>query len=113
MKTKLVIHMAVIVCLLCTTGCSGKHKLRVQKKLASMPDRELVNHYEMLEMRMEGIDRARAQTGNENRKLRNSHYPPDYQNRLKHLHIGDDWNRLKKEKQLTLIEMRKRGIIPP
>jgi hypothetical protein len=42
------------------------------------------------------------------------HYPEDYQKHLGHLHIGDKWYQLKKnEKELTIYELRKRGISIP
>ena len=102
----------VIVCLALAAGCAGKDKHQTRKKLMNMSDRQLIDHCEMLEMRMVDIDRTREQSQQGDQELRNRHYPPDYQNQLKHLHIGDDWNRIRKEKELTRIEMRTRGIAP-
>lgn len=78
-----------------------------------MSDKELINHYEMLEMRMIDIDRTREQSIEQEQDLYNRYYPEDDYNHLGHLHIGDHWNALKKEKKLTQFEMRKRGMSPP
>ncbi len=61
-----------IICLALAAGCAGKPKHQIQKKFAAMSDRGLLNHYEMLEMRMVDIDRAREQSQNENRELPNA-----------------------------------------
>jgi hypothetical protein len=114
MKTKSVIILVSICYLVVAAGCAGKKKIQIQKKLLTMSDSELVNHYEMLEMRIDDIDRTREQSIDRERDLwNNSRSPERYQNHLGHLHIGDNWNELKKEKEMTLIEMRKRGISLP
>ena len=74
-----------------------------------MSDRELVNHYKMLEIQLIDIDREKEESLNRERE----YYPEIYYNHLGHLHIGDNWYKLKKEKNLTLIEMRNRGISYP
>jgi len=78
-----------------------------------MSDRELINHYDMIEMRMMDIDGIREQSLKQKQEIYNENYTKDYSNHWGHLHIGDNWNALKKEKKLTLIEMRNRGISPP
>jgi hypothetical protein len=113
MKIKPIIILFPIGCLVLVAGCAGKYKTQIQKKLMMMTDRELINHYEMLEMRMVDIDRARDQSEEKKQEMYNRHYPPEYQNQLGHLHIGDNWSKIKKEKELTRIEMRKLGISPP
>jgi len=102
-----------IGCLVLAAGCAGKNIVQTREKLLAMSDTELINHYEMLETRMVDIDRGREQSLELERDLNNGHYSAKYQNFVGHLHIGDNWNELKKEKELTLIEMRKRGISPP
>lgn len=77
-----------------------------------MSDRELISHYEMLNMRMVDIDRAAEQAVKYEQDMSSSHYPLYYQNHLGHLHIGDSWSKLQKERKLTRIELRKRGISP-
>ena len=78
-----------------------------------MSDAELVNHYKMLEMRMSYIDRNREQSIEQERDIYGGYYPGDAYNYLGHLHIGDHWNALKKEKKMTHLEMGKRGLPPP
>ena len=78
-----------------------------------MSDKELVSHYEMLEIRMDDIDRVRQESLEQDQDMNTSHYPETVFNHLGHLHIGDSWSALKKEKRLALIELRKRGISPP
>jgi len=78
-----------------------------------MSDRELIHHYEMIEMRMIDIDRTKQQSIEQRHDIyRGSNRQKDY-NHLEHLHIGDHWNELKKERKLTLIEMKNRDISPP
>ena len=113
MKNNPIIILVFICSLVLAAGCAGKNNIRTQKKLQAMSDRELINHYEMLEMRIVDIDRARERSVEQDQDMNNGHYSQRYQNNLAHLHIGDSWNKLKKEKELTLIEMRKRGISPP
>jgi hypothetical protein len=113
MKKNQIIILVSIGCLVLASGCAGKNKIHTQKKLQTMSDMELINHYEMLEMRILDIDRAREQSVEQEQDMQNSHYPQRYHNHLGHLHIGDNWNKLKKEKELTLIEMRKRDISLP
>jgi ferritin-like protein len=100
-------------CCILFMGCAGKSRLEIQKRLMTMSDTELINHYKMLEMRMIDIDRNREQSLKQEHDLYGRHYPGDAYNHLGHLHIADHWNALKKEKQLTQWEMRKRGLSPP
>jgi hypothetical protein len=58
------------------------------------------------------IDRARERSLKQKQEIYNGTYPRDYSNHWGHLHIGDSWNELKKEKKLTIIEMKNRGITP-
>ena len=102
-----------IGCFLMILGCTGNNKKEIQKKLMRMSDRELTHHYEMIEMRMIDIDRSREQSIEQRQDIDKQFYPVDYQNQLGHLHIGDNWNALRKEKTLTEIEMRKRSLSPP
>ena len=113
MKLSRIIIFVSIGCLVLAAGCAGKNKVQTQNKLLAMSDGELVNHYKMLEMQMDDIDRAREQSIEQERYIHNSPYPDKQFNQLGHLHIADNWGGLKKEKELTLIEMRKRGISPP
>ena len=107
------IGLVFISCFILIVGCAGKNKIEMQKKLMNMSDRELINHYEMIEMRMMDIDSTREQSLKQKQEIYNGCNPKDYFNHWGHLHIGDNWNALKKEKKLTLIEMRNRGIVPP
>ena len=113
MKKTPMIILVSIICFLLIIGCAGKNKIEIQKKLMTMSDRELIDHYKMIEMRMKDIDRAREQSIDQKHEMYNGYYPKNYYNHLGHLHIGDDWNELKKEKKLTLIEMKNRDISPP
>lgn len=112
MKKNLIIILVAISCLVLAAGCANKNKVRIQKKLQAMSDRELINHYEMLEKGMVDIDRSRELFLKQEQYINDSYHPERHENSLGHLHIGDNWNKLKKEKELTLIEMRKRGIPP-
>jgi hypothetical protein len=98
---------------LMVAGCAGNPKKEIQKKLMRLSDRALISQYEMVDMRLIDIDRTREQSMRQQQDIDKRHYPADYQNHLGHLHIGDNWNRLRKEKSLIEIEMRKRSISPP
>ncbi|MFC1788394.1 hypothetical protein ACFLZE_00585 [Thermodesulfobacteriota bacterium] len=113
MKKNLMIILVFIGCFILIIGCAGKNKIEIQKKLMTMSDRELINHYEMIEMRMMDIDSTREQSLKQKQEIYNGNYSKDYFNHWGNLHIGDNWNALKKEKKLTLIEMKNRGISPP
>ena len=96
-KKKMIIWVS-IGCVLLVLGCAGNNKKEIQKKLARMSDRELTHHYEMIEMRMIDIDRSRDQSIEQQQDIDKRFYPGDYQNQLGHLHIGDNWNALRKER---------------
>ncbi len=113
MKTKSIIILVSIGCIVLAAGCAGNNKVHVNKKIQAMSDRELSNHYKMLEMQLDDIDRARELSMEQKYDTHNNPYPDKQKNQLGHLHIADNWGGLKKEKELTLIEMRKRGISPP
>ena len=113
MRINHVIILVSIGCIALITGCAGKTRIEIQEKLMRMSDRELVDHYEMIEMRMIDIDRMRQQSIERWKSIESSSHPQKYYNHLEHLHIGDHWNELKKEKTLTLMEMKNRGISPP
>ena len=104
-----IIILVSICCLALAAGCAGKNKIQTKEKLQAMSDRELVNHYEMLEARMIDIDREGEQSVEQQRRLDDN----KYQHNIANLHVGDTWYNLNKEKELTLIEMRKRGMSPP
>jgi ferritin-like protein len=107
----MIISLSISCCIL-FIGCAGNNKTKIQEKLMTMSDAELINHYKMLEMRMIDIDRNREQSLEQEHDLYGRHYPGDGYNHLGHLHIADDWNALKKEKKLTQWEMKKRGLLP-
>jgi hypothetical protein len=109
MKNNPIIILFSIVCLVLAPGCAGKNRIQTKEKLCCMSDKDLVNHYEMLEARMVDINRVQEQSVRDQRRLEDN----KYQYNMGHLHVGDTWYKLKKEKELTLIEMRKRGISPP
>ena len=113
MKKILMIILVSIGCFILILGCAGKNTIEKQKKLMTMSDRELINYYKMIEMRMIDIERAKEQSIVQEQYIYNRYYSEKYYNHLGHLHIGDNWYELKKEKNLTLIEMRNRGISPP
>lgn len=113
MKKKSMIILIFISCFILIIGCAGKNKNDIQKKLMTMSDKELIDHYEMIEMRMIDIGRTREQSIEQKHDIYNGYYPRDYYNHWGHLHIGDNWNELKKEKELTRIEMRNRNISAP
>jgi ferritin-like protein len=112
MKKFLVIVLVSIGYFMLIVGCAGKNKIEIQKKLMAMSDMELIHHYEMIEMRMIDIDCAKQQSIEQRQDIYSRSYPQKPYNHLGHLHIGDHWNELKKEKELTRIEMRNRGISP-
>ena len=112
MKKVLMIILFSIGCFTIIIACAGKNKVEIQKKIMTMSDRELINHYEMIEMRMMDIDSTREQSLKQKQEIYDGTYPRDYSNHWGHLHVGDNWNELKKEKKLTLIEMKNRGIAP-
>ena len=112
MKKISIIILFSIGCLTIIIGCAGRSKIEIQKKLMDMSDKELINHYEMIEMRMMDIDSTREQSLKQKQEIYDGTYPRDYSNHWGHLHVGDNWNELKKEKKLTLIEMKNRGIAP-
>ncbi|MDY6990808.1 MAG: hypothetical protein SWQ30_22425 [Thermodesulfobacteriota bacterium] len=112
MRTSAGIVLVCICCFVLITGCAGKNKIEIQKKLMTMSDTELIQHYEMIEMRMTDIDRTKQQSVEQRQDIVGPYSHRDY-NYLEHLHIGDHWNELRKEKELTLIEIRKRDISPP
>jgi hypothetical protein len=108
----MIILLSISCCIL-FIGCAGKSKLEIQRKLMTMSDTELVNHYMMLEKCMIDIDRNREQSIEQAHDIYGGYYPGDVYNHLGHLHIGDHWNARKKEKKLAHGEMRKRGLSPP
>lgn len=113
MKKISMIILFSIGCLTIIIGCAGRSKIEIQKKLTAMSDKELINHYEMIEMQLMSIDRARERSLKQKQEIYNGTYPRDYSNHWGHLHIGGNWNALYKEKKLVLIEMRNRGMVPP
>jgi hypothetical protein len=96
---------------LIVSGCASNTETKIITKIQHMSDAELIDHSKMIEMRMVDIDRDRESNiereaflhGNDTRK-------EDY-NHLGHMHIGDNWNRLKREQELTRLEMEKRGLL--
>ena len=115
MKKIVIIIWVLFGCLALVSGCAGTNKIEMQKKLAAMSDQELINHYKMIEMRMTDLDRTKQQSVEKDRNAYGgSYYQKEYKyNQLGHLHIGDNWARLKNEKSLIRNEMRNRGISPP
>jgi len=112
-QATLLLLLVPIGCLIFTMGCTNKNVSRTQAKISTMSNKELINHYKMLEMQMDDIDRAREISLEQKKDIISSHYPDEYPNQLEHLHISDNWNWLKKEKELTLIEIENRGMMPP
>ena len=113
MKTKSLIILISVGCLLLSGACAGKNHIKLQEKLESMSDGELINHYNMLGLQMDDLDRSREQSLQRRQNIPGNHYPEKDLNQLGHLHVADNWGKLKKEKELTLIEMEKRGLMPP
>ena len=113
MKTKSVIVLVSIVCLVFFAGCAGKDNSKIQKKLMTMSDIQLIDHYEMLEMRMNDIDRTTENSVAQDRDINTAQFPEGRRDHLGHLHIGDTWYELNKEKEMTLNEMDRRGISYP
>jgi len=110
--TRMIISLSISLCML-FIGCAGKSNIEIQKKLIAMSDTELINHYEMLELRLINIDRNREQSIDQEHDIYGSDYPGDVYCYLGHLHIADDWNSLRKEKKLTQREIKKRGLSHP
>ena len=113
MKKILMIILVSIGCFIFIMGCASKNKIEKQKKLMTMSDKELINYYKMIEMRMIDIDRTKEQSIEQEQYIYNRYNSEKYNNHWGHLHIGDNWYELKKEKNLILIEMRNRGILSP
>jgi hypothetical protein len=113
MKKATVFILVIIGCLMFAAGCANRHRLQTREKLMAMSDRELVAHYEMLEMRLVDIDRARERSVEQEKDMLDLQYPREHLYELDHLHIGDEWYEVKEEKELTANEMRKRGLSPP
>lgn len=113
MKIFQIVPLVFISCLVLILGCAGQSKVRKQNKLMLMSNRELINHYKMIQIRMIDIDRSTEQMVEYEHQVYGGYYPNRDYNRLNHLHIGDNWYELKKEKKLILIEMKNRGILPP
>ena len=109
MKNNAIIILFPIVFIVLAAGCGGKNRIQTKEKLSGMSDRELVDHYEMLEARMIDINREQERSVEQQQRLEDNRH----QYNTGHLHVGDTWYNLNKEKELTLIEMRKRGISPP
>jgi hypothetical protein len=89
---RLIISLSIFCCIL-FIGCASNNKIKLQEKLMTMSDAELIGHYKMLEMRMIDIDRNREQSLEQEHDLYGRNYPGDGYNHLGHLHIADDWNR--------------------
>jgi len=106
---RMIIFLSISCCML-FIGCAGKSKIEIQKKLITMSDTELINHYEMLDMRLNYIDRNREQSIDQEHDIYGSYYPGDTYHYLGHLHIADHWNALKREKKMTHWEMKRRGL---
>jgi len=113
MKKYIAVILTIISCFMLIAGCAGSHKIAARKRLSAMSDKELIEHYKMVEMRLVDLDRAKEQSIEDNRHISNNHNDAKFLNQLHHLHIGDTWYELRKEKDLTLSEMRIRGIPPP
>jgi hypothetical protein len=112
MKKNLLIITIFISCFMLIAGCAGSNKIAARKRLMAMSDKELIEHYRMVEMRLVDLDRAKEQSIEDNRHISNNYDDAKYLNQLHHLHIGDTWYELRKEKDLTLVEMRNRGLSP-
>ena len=114
MKTQsIIVLVSIFCCFALAAGCTGKNTKQTQKKLTAMSDRELIDHYEMIEMRMNDIDRTTEGTVEQDRDIENARFPEGRRDHLGHLHIGDSWYELRKEMEMTLNEMEIRGISPP
>lgn len=113
MKKNLVILLIAMGCAMIIAGCAGSSKVAIQKKLMAMSDRELIEHYQMIEMRMVDLDRAQEQSIQKNEEMANPNYDARYYNSLQNLHIGDTWSELRKEKDLAIRELSRRGLSPP
>ena len=62
---------------------------------------------------MKDLDRANAQTIEDNQRISGGRNDAKYLNQVNYLHIGDTWSELRKERDMTLREMRIRGLSPP
>ena len=113
MKKNTMIRLIAIGCMLLVAGCTGSSELAKQKKLMSMSDKELIEHYKMIEMRMVDLDRANEQSIQKNEDMANRNCDAGYYNSLQYLHIGDTWSALRKDRDLTIRELSKRGLSPP
>lgn len=88
-------------------SCSNSKLIEKKKEFERMSDRELLNYYHQINDRLNDIDRNTEQ----NKVLDNNNYDPN-RNRITHLHIGDQWGRLKQEKKIILNELYERNITP-
>ena len=78
MKKCPMIILVSIGCFILIIGCAGKNKIEIQKKLMTMSDQELINHYEMIEMRMIDIDSTREQSLKQKQEIYNGYYHRNY-----------------------------------
>ncbi len=113
MKTYTAVFFVFIGCLINIFGCAGGDNHKFRKKLITLSDEELIAHYEVVEMRMRDLDRNREDSIQQRQNMHSGYDPEFDHNHLGHLHIGDQWNDLNKEKKLILHEMRSRGLSPP
>lgn len=109
----LLISISCLVLLMLSAGCGGDSRIRTQNKLLAMSDSELIKHYEMIELRMIDIDRKIENAHEQDQQYYDNDDSETGFNRLRHLHIGDTWSQLRKERALTRTEMKNRGISPP
>lgn len=109
----LLISIGCLVLLMLSAGCAGDSRIKTQNKLLAMSDSELIKHYEMIELRMVDIDRGIENDLEQDQQLYDYDDSETGYSRLRHLHIGDTWGQLRKERALTRIEMKNRGISPP
>lgn len=109
MKNVQIILLFFVGFLMIISGCAGKNKIGIQEKIKIMSDEELINHYQLIEMRIVDTDRDRECAFEEKKSKFGDAESKDYG--LYYISHGS--HGLRKEKRLVLNEMKARGISPP
>lgn len=102
--------LLLIICLFFVLGCAGNN-IKIQNKIRKMSDKELISHYQVIEMSIVDTDRTNDRTIEEERRTENDINPQNYNGRYYNLYQGSLY--LREEKKLILQEMNRRGISPP
>ena len=107
LTSTVMILVFVLTIMIIFSGCRNSKLIKKKKQFERMSDKELLSYYYQINNRLDDIDRNTEQ----NKVIDNNNYDPN-RDRITHLHIGDTWGHLQKEKKLVLSELHKRNITP-